>query len=59
MPTDNRNMAVDINSRMTLFAAFYMGVVGPEVFIIQPGVVQGFVECPDLPLAQTCSLLIE
>ena len=44
MPTDNRNMAVDINSRMTLFAAFYMGVVGPEVFIIQPGVVQGFVE---------------
>ena len=30
MHTDNRNMAVDINSRMTLFAAFYMGVVGPR-----------------------------
>ena len=38
------NAAVDINSKMSLFAAFYMGVVGPEVFIIQPGVVQGFVE---------------
>ncbi len=40
----SRDGAVDINSSMTLFAAFYMGVVGPEVFIIQPGVVQGFVE---------------
>ena len=40
----NRNAPIDINSRMSLFAAFYMGIVGPEVFIIQPGVVQGFVE---------------
>ena len=42
--TGNRAAPMDINSKMTLFAAFYMGVVGPEVFIIQPGVVQGFVE---------------
>ncbi len=42
--TCSRGAAVDINSRMSLFAAFYMGIVGPEVFIIQPGIVQGFVE---------------
>ena len=42
--TGKRAAPIDINSKMTLFAAFYMGVVGPEVFIIQPGVVQGFVE---------------
>ena len=40
----DRNTTIDINSKMSLFAAFYMGVVGPEVFIIQPGIVQGFVE---------------
>ena len=42
--TGGRAVAVNINSRMTLFAAFYMGIVGPEVFIVQPGIVQGFVE---------------
>jgi predicted MFS family arabinose efflux permease len=35
---------VDINSSKTLFAAIYMAVIGPEVFIVQPGFVQGLVE---------------
>jgi predicted MFS family arabinose efflux permease len=36
--------AVDVNSFRTLFAAIYMAVIGPEVFIVQPGFVQGLVE---------------
>lgn len=35
---------VDVNSRRTLFAAMYMAVIGPEVFIVQPGFVQGLVK---------------
>lgn len=35
---------VDLNSTATLIAAIYMGVIGPEVFIVQPGFVQGMVE---------------
>ena len=35
---------IDINSRRTLFAALYMAVIGPEVFIVQPGFVQGMVQ---------------
>ncbi len=35
---------VDVNSRRTLFAAIYMAVIGPEVFIVQPGFVQGMVQ---------------
>lgn len=35
---------VDVNSRRTLFAAMYMAVIGPEVFIVQPGFVQGMVK---------------
>jgi predicted MFS family arabinose efflux permease len=33
-----------VNSRRTLFAAIYMAVIGPEVFIVQPGFVQGMVK---------------
>ena len=36
--------AVDINSRSTLFSTFLVGVIAPEVFIVQPGFVQGLVE---------------
>lgn len=35
---------VDVNSRRTLFAAIYMAVIGPEVFIVQPGFVLGMVK---------------
>lgn len=35
---------VDVNSGRSLAAAILMGVVGPEVFIVQPGFVQGLVE---------------
>ena len=35
---------VDVNGSITLFATIYMGIVGPEVFILQPGFVQGLVE---------------
>ena len=35
---------VDVNSRRTLFAAMYMAVIGPEVFIVQPGFVLGMVK---------------
>lgn len=36
--------AVDPNSFKSLAAAIFMGVVGPAVFIVQPGFVQGLVE---------------
>ena len=36
--------AVDINSRRTLWSVFLVGVIAPEVFIVQPGFVQGLVE---------------
>src|SRR5678815_5678442 len=36
--------AVDVNDRRALVAAILLGVVGPEVFIVQPGFVQGMVQ---------------
>ena len=41
MGTDDR---VDLNSRGTLYSIFLIGVIAPEVFIVQPGFVQGLVE---------------
>jgi predicted MFS family arabinose efflux permease len=35
--------AVDINRPLTLVAAILVAVIGPEVFIVQPGFVQGLV----------------
>jgi predicted MFS family arabinose efflux permease len=35
--------AIDINSRQTLWSVFLVGVIAPEVFIVQPGFVQGLV----------------
>ncbi len=35
---------IDLNSRKTLWAVFLIGVIAPEVFIVQPGFVQGLVE---------------
>jgi predicted MFS family arabinose efflux permease len=32
------------NTRLRLFAAILVGVIGPEVFIVQPGFVQGLVQ---------------
>ncbi len=37
------NLAVDVNAKKTLFAAIFLGVIGPAVFIVQPGFVQGLV----------------
>jgi len=42
LPDDNKPL--DVNSSATLIAAIYMAVIGPEVFIVQPGFVQGMVE---------------
>lgn len=42
MPGDPQR--IDINSRRTLAATILVGVIGPEVFIVQPGFVQGLVE---------------
>jgi predicted MFS family arabinose efflux permease len=36
--------ALDIDSRSTLWSMFLIGVIAPEVFIVQPGFVQGLVE---------------
>jgi len=36
--------SVDINSKQTLWSVFLIGVIAPEVFIVQPGFVQGLVE---------------
>lgn len=35
---------VDINSPHSLLAAIYLGVIGPAVFIVQPGFLQGLVQ---------------
>ena len=35
---------IDINSRASLWSVFLIGVIAPEVFIVQPGFVQGLVE---------------
>ena len=42
-PSAQANTAVDINSPLALAAALLLGVIGPEVFIVQPGFVQGLV----------------
>lgn len=39
-PTNSMN----VNSRSSLIAAIYLGIVGPAIFIVQPGFVQGLVE---------------
>lgn len=36
--------SADVNSFRGLFAAILLGVIGPEVFIVQPGFVQGLVQ---------------
>ena len=36
--------AIDINSTASLWSVFLVGVIAPEVFIVQPGFVQGLVE---------------
>ena len=38
------NQDTDIDSRSALYTAFLVGVIAPEVFIVQPGFVQGMVE---------------
>ena len=38
------NGAVDLNSKATLYSVFLVGVIAPEVFIVQPGFVQGLVQ---------------
>lgn len=40
----NQNGNLDLNSRSTLWSVFLVGVIAPEVFIVQPGFVQGLVE---------------
>lgn len=40
----DRNGALDVNSRQSIVAILYLAVVGPCVFILQPGFVQGLVE---------------
>ena len=35
---------IDLNARISLFSAILMAVIGPEVFIVQPGFVLGMVE---------------
>ena len=38
------NQAVDINARISIVAIVFLSVIGPCVFILQPGYVQGLVE---------------
>ncbi len=38
------NGSLDLDSRSTLWSVFLVGVIAPEVFIVQPGFVQGLVE---------------
>lgn len=40
----DRSSALDVNSRQSIVAVLYLAVVGPCVFILQPGFVQGLVE---------------
>lgn len=39
----SQNGSVDLNARSTLWSIFLVGVIAPEVFIVQPGFVQGLV----------------
>lgn len=43
---------VDINGGRSLFSVIYLAVVGPCVFVLQPGFVQGLVEYLGLSEAQ-------
>ena len=36
--------STDLNSKSALYSMFLIGVIAPEVFIVQPGFVQGLVE---------------
>ena len=38
------NSSTDVNSRKSLFSTIYLGIVGPALFLVQPGFVQGLVE---------------
>ncbi|MEM1090349.1 MAG: MFS transporter, partial [Pseudomonadota bacterium] len=40
----DRSRPLDVNSRRSLVAIVYLAVIGPCVFIVQPGFVQGLVE---------------
>lgn len=42
--TGNKNTPIDVNSRRCIVAIVYLAVVGPCVFILQPGFIQGLVE---------------
>lgn len=39
--------STDLNSKSALYSMFLIGVIAPEVFIVQPGFVQGLVEYLD------------
>ena len=43
-PRDRTGDAVDLNSFRGLASTILLGVIGPEVFIVQPGFVQGLVQ---------------
>jgi predicted MFS family arabinose efflux permease len=38
------NESIDLNSKSALYSMFLIGVIAPEVFIVQPGFVQGLVQ---------------
>jgi len=40
----NHDRAIDIDSPQTLWTVFLVGIIAPEVFIVQPGFVQGLVQ---------------
>jgi len=42
--TGDKNRPIDVNSRRCIIAIVYLAVVGPCVFILQPGFIQGLVE---------------
>jgi len=42
--TGDKNKPIDVNSRRCIVAIVYLAVVGPCVFILQPGFIQGLVE---------------
>ena len=42
--TGDDNAAIVADKRISLIAAIYLGIVGPAIFIVQPGFVQGLVE---------------
>ena len=41
---NQKNQNIDINSTMAVTSAILISVIGPSVFIVQPGFVQGLVE---------------